>query len=65
MSAHAHDIKQALHVLADQLPEDATWKDVVYEIYVRQEIEAGLKDIDEGQYKTVEEVRAEYGLKDE
>ncbi len=65
MSANAHDIKHALHTLADQLPEDATWKDVVYEIYVRQEIEAGLKDIEEGRYKTVEEVRTEYGLENE
>ncbi|GMQ84023.1 MAG: hypothetical protein BMS9Abin06_0772 [Gammaproteobacteria bacterium] len=65
MSANAHDIKRALHALADQLPEDATWKDVVYEIYVRQEIEAGLKDIEEGRFKTVEEVRAEYELENE
>ncbi len=65
MSANAHDIKHALHALADQLPEDATWKDVVYEIYVRQEIEAGLKDIEEGRFKTVEEVRAEYELENE
>ncbi len=65
MSANAHDIKHALHTLADQLPEDATWKDVVYEIYVRQEIEAGLKDIEEGRFKTVEEVRTEYELENE
>lgn len=65
MSANAHGIKQALHALADQLPEDVTWKDVVYEIYVRQEIEAGLKDIEEGRFKTVEKLRSEYELEDE
>jgi hypothetical protein len=43
MSANAHDIKQAVHALADQLPDDATWKDVIYEAYVRQEIEVGFE----------------------
>ncbi len=26
MSTNARDIKQALHALADQLPENATWE---------------------------------------
>ena len=34
------NIKQSLHSLAEQLPENATWKDVLYEAYVRQEIAA-------------------------
>lgn len=37
----AANIREALHTLADQLPDGATWKDVAYEAYVRQEIEAG------------------------
>lgn len=36
------NIKQALHHLADVLPETATWKDLAYEAYVRQEMETGL-----------------------
>ena len=43
-------IKQALHELADVLPEDATWKDVAYEAYVRQEIEAGLVEAHHGDF---------------
>lgn len=35
MSAHPKDIRQAVHALADQLPENATWKDVAYEAYAR------------------------------
>jgi predicted transcriptional regulator len=57
MSTITRDIKQALHSLADQLPEDATWKDVVYEAYVRQEIEAGLSEARRGEFASVNEVR--------
>ena len=57
MSTNAHDIKQALHSLADQLPEDATWKDVAYEAYVRQEIEAGLSEARRGEFASADEVQ--------
>ncbi len=57
MSANTHDIKHALHALADQLPEDATWKDVVYEAYVRQEIEAGLSEARRGEFASDNEVQ--------
>ena len=42
MQQPAINIKESLHQIADQLPEGATWKDVVYEAYTRQEIENGL-----------------------
>jgi predicted transcriptional regulator len=57
MSTRSHDIKQALHTLADQLPENATWKDVAYEAYVRQEIEAGLDQARRGEFAGDEEVK--------
>ena len=34
--------------LVQQLPANATWEDLQYEIYVRQAIEAGLRDSGEG-----------------
>ena len=36
----------------------------MHKIYVRQSIEAGLKDIEESRTIDVEELRARYGLKD-
>jgi len=30
--------------LIDKLPENSTWDDLMYEIYVRQAIESGLRD---------------------
>ncbi len=44
------NIKQALHQLADVLPDDATWKDVAYEAYVRQEMETGLAEARRGEF---------------
>lgn len=41
-------IKQIVHDIADHLPEQATWDDVMYTMYVRQKIEEGLKDAEEG-----------------
>jgi predicted transcriptional regulator len=60
MSTNAGDIKQALHALADQLPDNATWKDVVYEAYVRQEIEAGLSEARLGEFASADDVQAAF-----
>ena len=60
MSTNINDIKQALHALADQLPDNATWKDVVYEAYVRKEIEAGLSEARRGEFASPEDVRAAF-----
>ena len=57
MSANSYDIKQALHALADQLPASATWKDVAYEAYVRQEIEAGLEEAKRNDFASNDEVK--------
>lgn len=45
-------IKEQARRLLDNLPDSATWEDLIYQIYVRQAIEAGIKDSDEG--KTVD-----------
>ena len=54
--------KQDAHRLVDNLPEDATWDDLMHEIYVRETIERGLADSRAGRTKEVKEVRAKYGL---
>ena len=54
--------KEDAHKLVDQMPEDATWDDLMREIYVRQAIEQGLADSRAGRTKSVKEVRAKYGL---
>jgi len=55
-------LKSQAHELVENLPENATWDDLMYEIYVRLSIEAGLQDADEGRLHSVEEVRARFCL---
>jgi predicted transcriptional regulator len=55
-------IREEAHRLVDQLPEDATWDDLLYQIYVRQSIEAGLADCEAGRLVPVEEVKRRLGL---
>ena len=55
-------VKQEARRLVDNLPENATWDDLMYEIYVRQAIEAGLADSDAGRTLDVKEVRAKFGF---
>lgn len=58
----ANSIKQEAQRLIDELDETATWEDLMYKIYVRQVIEKGIKDSDEGKTLDVEQVRARFGL---
>ena len=55
-------VKQEVRRLAEDLPEDATWDDVMEEVFLKQAIEAGLKAGSEGRERTVGEVRKSYGL---
>jgi hypothetical protein len=48
--------------MLQNLPDSATWEDLMYRIYVRQAIEAGLKDSNEGRTVDVKEVRKQFGL---
>ncbi len=62
MQAETSSIKNEARRIIDQLPETASWEDLIYRIYVRQSIEAGLKDADEDRVEPVEEVRRSFGL---
>lgn len=42
----------------DRLPESASWDDVMYELYVREAIDAGLADVAAGRTIPHEHVRA-------
>ena len=49
--------KQAAQQLIGHLPELASWSDIMYELYVKQKIEAGLKAVAEGRMVPHEEVK--------
>lgn len=54
--------KKDAHRLVDQLPANATWEELMHEIYVREAIESGLEDSKAGRTKDVKEIRRKYGL---
>lgn len=54
--------KQEAHKLIDQMPLRSTWDDLMHEIYVRETIERGLADSQEGRTRDVKEIRTRYGL---
>lgn len=49
--------KNAARQIIDHLPEQATWDDIMYELYVKQKIEAGLKAADEGRTVSHQEAK--------
>jgi hypothetical protein len=55
-------IKQQAHALIDQLPDDTSWDDIVYEMAVRREIEAGLADSEAHRLVPVEELIKRFNL---
>lgn len=55
-------VKEEAAKLVDALSSDATWDDLMYEIYVRQAIESGLADSDAGNVMSLDDVRKEFGL---
>ncbi len=57
-----NNIKQEAYNLLQKLPENATWDDLMYEIYVRQAMEAGIEDSEAGRTIDVGQVRAKFGL---
>ena len=59
---HATNIKEAAYRLVEQLPDDATWDDLMRKAYEQQAIESGLADSEAGRVTDVEAVRSRYGL---
>ena len=51
--------KQAVRDVLDRLPDDCTLEDVLYHLYVVQQVEAGLADLEAGRVIPHEQVQAE------
>ena len=55
-------VKEEAVKIVENLPEDATWEDVLYAMYVRQAVEEGLAEADAGLGYSSDEVRRRLGL---
>jgi predicted transcriptional regulator len=56
------NIKDEARRLVEALPDDSTWEDLMYQIYLRETIEAGLSDSEAGRVTDVEKVREGFRL---
>ncbi len=60
--AQTLDVKhEAMHIV-EQLPDNATWDDLMYSIYVRQAAEKGLEDSDAGRTIDIADVKRMFGI---
>ena len=50
-------VKEEARKLLDRLPDEASWDDLMYEIYVRKKIAAGLEAAEAGKLIPHEEVK--------
>lgn len=55
-------VKDEARRLVERLPDNATWDDLMHEIYVRQAIEAGLEASRAGKLRSIDDARSRLGL---
>ena len=51
--------KQAAQEILEQLSDQATWDDIMYELYVKQKLEAGLADFEAGRTVPHDQLKAD------
>ena len=54
--------KDEVRRILDQLPDNATWEDLIHKLYVVECIEQGLTDSQADRVAEAADVRAKYGL---
>lgn len=60
--AKRKSVKSSAIRLVRELPVSSTWDDLMYRIYVRQKIDAGLADIEVGRVHTHAAIRKEFAV---
>ncbi|MCA9468425.1 MAG: hypothetical protein KC643_23700 [Nitrospira sp.] len=51
--------KEAAREVLERLSDQVTWNDIMYELYVKQKLEAGLADIEAGRTVPHQQLKAE------
>ena len=49
--------KETARQVIERLPDQASWEDILYELYVKQKIEVGLAEVAEGKTVTHEDAK--------
>lgn len=66
MSQSTETIREKVHAIADELPADASWDDVIEEARFRKAVESGIAAAERGSFATEDEVHntfARWGVK--
>ena len=50
-------VKEEVIELIEKMPDDCTVEDILYELYLKQKVDQGLQDIQEGRIVEHEEVK--------
>ena len=53
-------IREKVHALAENLPADASWDDVIEEARFRRAVDLGIAAADRGAFATDEEIRSAF-----
>jgi predicted transcriptional regulator len=53
-------VREDAKKLLESLPEEASWDDVMYEMYVRKKIDRGIIDANEGKHLCHEDVKKRF-----
>jgi hypothetical protein len=61
-SAKRRSVKSSALKLVRGLSPSSTWDDLMYRIYVRQKIDAGLADVRAGRVHSHAAIRKEFGV---
>ena len=54
------DIREEAKKLIDNLPDQASWDDLMYEMYVRKKIDEGIKAANEGKLISHKDVKKRF-----
>jgi len=52
--------KEEARKLLDEIPENATWDDIMYQFCVRKKIEVAVREVEAGDLVSHEEVKREH-----
>lgn len=54
------NVKEEAMKLIDGLPEEISWDDIIYQMYVKKKIERGIKAAEEGRMVAHDEVKKRF-----
>ena len=53
-------VRDEAHKLIDALPEEISWDDLIYQMYVRKKIAAGIEAAEQGRVVAHDEVKKQF-----